>query len=112
MAEAQQLLTTGGVDRLVLLGADGAPVATVDGVAWNSVPAEQRAQTPLAAVAVPLPAEAVLSDISTGSELAQGAAGAASVSPVLILVQTGTPGTPGGVRGIVRVRDVIAALRA
>ena len=112
MADAQQLLTTGGVDRLVLLGADGAPVATVDGVAWNSVPAEQRAQTPLAAVAVPLPAEAVLSDITTGSELAQGAAGAASVSPVLILVQTGTPGAPGGVRGVVRVRDVIAALRA
>jgi Zn-dependent protease len=111
MADAQQLLTTGGVDRLVLLGPDGAPVATVDGVAWNSVPAEQRAQTPLAAVAVPLPAEAVLSDIATGSELAQGAAGAASVSPVLILVQTGTPGAPGGVRGIVRVRDVIAALR-
>ena len=112
MADAQQLLTTGGVDRLVLLGADGAPVATVDGVAWNSVPAEQRARTPLAAVAVPLPAEAVLSDITTGSELAQGAAGAASVSPVLILVQTGTPGAPGGVRGVVRVRDVIAALRA
>jgi len=112
MADAQQLLTTGGVDRLVLLGADGAPVATVDGVAWSSVAAEQRAQTPLAAVAVPLPAEAVLSDITTGSELAQGAAGAASVSPVLILVQTGTPGAPGGVRGVVRVRDVIAALRA
>lgn len=112
MADAQQQLTSGGVDRLVLLGPDGAPVATVDGVAWNSVPAEQRAQTPLAAVAVPLPAEAVLSDIATGSELAQGAAGAASVSAMLILVQTGTPGAPGGVRGIVRVRDVIAALRA
>jgi Zn-dependent protease len=112
MADAQQQLTSGGVDRLVLLGPDGAPVATVDGVAWNSVPAEQRAQTPLAAVAVPLPAEAVLSDITTGSELARGAAGAASVSAVLILVQTGTPGARGDVRGIVRVRDVIAALRA
>jgi Zn-dependent protease len=115
MADAQLRLTSGGVDRLVLLGPDGAPVATVDGVAWNSVPAEHRAQTPLAAVAVPLPPEAVLTDISTGSELARGAAPAAASSAVLILVRTGAPGAPGApvaVQGIVRVRDVIAALRA
>jgi len=107
MADAEQRLTSGGVDQFVLLGVDGSPVGSVDGTAWASVPTGMRARTSLAAVAVPLPPEAVLLDIHSGSALAQGAAAAAEHSPVLVLVDTAAPGE---VRGIVRVRDVISAL--
>ena len=107
MADAEQRLTSGGVDQFVLLGVDGSPVGSVDGTAWASVPTGMRARTSLAAVAVPLPPEAVLRDVHSGSALAQGAAAAAEQSAMLVLIDTAAPGE---VRGIVRVRDVISAL--
>jgi Zn-dependent protease len=91
---------------VVLVGPDGTPVAYVDREAAATVPAERRAATPVAAVAVPLPADVTVPALLTGRVAVQAVGRAARYSPVMVVVDA-----EGRVVGLLRAQDVIAAVR-
>lgn len=89
----------------VLVRPDGVPVALVDPAAVAAVPPAAWDTTPVAAVAHAIPPEAVVAADLTGID-AVAAARQAARSPALVLVRDAA------VVGVVRVVDVVAALRA
>ncbi|UNX56133.1 site-2 protease family protein [Georgenia sp. TF02-10] len=101
VADAEPALARGAA---VVVIDGGRPVAVVDVTAVVAVPAERRATTPVAAVAHPLAAEQVLPPL-TGAAAAQAVARAQEHGSVAVV------GDAAGVRGIVSVADVAAALR-
>ncbi|MBB2922098.1 site-2 protease family protein [Cellulomonas cellasea] len=105
LADADRARSTAGVDDVVLVSAEGHPEAYVDRAAAAGVPSEQRASTPVAAVAVVLPAGAVVDGTLRGAELVGAVGHATRLSPVMAVV------TDGRVTALVRATDVVAALR-
>jgi len=91
---------------VVLLGEHGEPVAYVDPIAAQAVPSAHRAGTPLAAVAVPLPAGCTVPGHLAGAEAVRAVAEVAARTPVMVVLDTG-----GQVLGLLRAVDVIGALR-
>lgn len=90
---------------VVLVGPDGTPVAYVDRAAAATVPADRRSATPVAAVAVPLPADVTVPVVLTGRAAVQAVGRAARYSPVMVVVDADR------VVGLLRAQDVIAAVR-
>ncbi|MET0434356.1 MAG: site-2 protease family protein [Cellulomonas sp.] len=105
LAQADAARGQSGADAVVLLAPDGRPAAYVDPQAANAVPAADRAHVPLTAVAVTLPAGAVVDAALRGPELVQAVAAVSRFSPVAAAV------TDGQVVALVRSADVAAALR-
>jgi Zn-dependent protease len=105
MAEADVLRGRTGAEVVVLLAPDGQPVAYEDAQAARSVPAVERAHVPLTAVAIALPAGAVVDATLTGGDLVHEIAERQSVSPVLVALDRGV------VVALIRTADVAAALR-
>ncbi|GIG37518.1 peptidase M50 [Cellulomonas pakistanensis] len=106
LAEADAARGRAGADAVVLLAPDGRPAAYVDPQAANAVAAADRARVPLTAVAVTLPAGAVVDADLRGPELVRAVAATAQFSPVVAAVRDGQ------VVALVRSADVAAALRS
>lgn len=94
-----------GVD-VVLVGPDGTPVAYVDREAAATVPADRRAATPVAAVAVPLPSGVTVPGWLSGPAAVHAVGRAARASPVMVVVDP-----DGRVVGLLRAQDVIRTVR-
>jgi hypothetical protein len=90
----------------VLLSPEGRPAAYVDRNAAAGVPAAVAGTTPLTAVAVPLPAGAVVDGSLQGAQLVQAVAQATRQTPVVVAM------VGGRVVGLVHATDVVAAIRA
>lgn len=97
----------GSPAAVVVVSDDGRPFGHVDPRAAAAVPAERRASTTLDAVAVPLPPDAVVAETLTGPTVLRALAGVARTSPVMVVVAA-----DGTVRGLLRYRDVVSALRS
>jgi len=106
LAQADAARGQAGADAVVLLAPDGRPAAYVDPPAANAVPAADRAHVPLTAVAVTLPAGAVVDAALTGADLVQAVAATSRFSPVAVALRDGR------VVALVRSADVAAALRS
>ncbi|WP_454048841.1 site-2 protease family protein [Cellulomonas sp. Marseille-Q8402] len=106
LAEADAARGRAGADAVVLLSPDGRPAAYVDPQAAAAVPVHDRAHVPLTAVAVGLPAGAVVDARLRGADLVRAIAAAAPTAPVVVAVADGR------VVALVRSADVAAALRS
>lgn len=106
LAEADAARGRSGADAVVLLAPDGRPAAYVDPQAANAVPAADRAHVPLTAVAVTLPAGAVVDADLRGPDLVRAVGVTSRFSPVMAAVRGGQ------VVALVRSADVAAALRS
>ena len=85
---------------------DGVVVGYVDQDAVAAVPVEHRGAADVGSVLVPVPAAAVVEAALTGRDALQAASHAARASTVLVAVDE-----QGGACGLIRVDDVVAALR-
>lgn len=85
---------------------DGVVVGYVDQAAAAAVPAEHRGDAEVGSVLVPVPAVALVQVTLTGRPALQAATHAARASTVLVAVDA-----HGTVHGLIRVDDVVAALR-
>jgi hypothetical protein len=92
---------------VLLVGADGVPVGYVDEQAFGSVPTAMRGSTPLEAVALPLPTEAVVDGSLCGRPAVAAVAAASRHSPVMAV--RGSGGAP---IGLLYAADVARALGA
>lgn len=110
VAAAIQEAVRAGADAIVVLDHDGRPRGYVDQAAAATVPVDRRATTALDAVTVAIPADALIDARLTGDELVRAVGVKSQVSPVLVAVVPGPDGPL--VHGLVRVQDVVAALRA
>ncbi|GAA3823481.1 peptidase M50 [Cellulomonas soli] len=106
VAQARAAAAAAGVHELVVVSPDGRPAAYVDLAALAAVPAEVAGTTPVTAVAVPLPYGAVVDGARTGRALLDDLARAGGMSPVVVAVLDGR------VQALVRVTDVVAAIRS
>lgn len=106
LAEALAAAPDPGAAGVIAADADGQPLGYVDPAAVEAVPAAARATTPLAAVLVPLPADAVVDAGLVGEAAAREIARAARLSPVMAV-----RGDDGRFVGLLRHADVVAALR-
>jgi Zn-dependent protease len=106
LAEADAARGRTGAEAVVLLSPDGRPAAYVDPQAAAGVPVDQRAHVPLAAVAVGLPAGAVVDAGLRGVDLVRAIAALGPSAAVVVAVAEGT------VVALVRSADVAAALRS
>ncbi len=95
-----------GSQMVVLLDDDGAPVGYVVPGALGEVPPEQRAATPLRAVAVRLPPGVSVDGDLTGPAALRAVAEGARESSMLVVLGRG-----GSVHGLLRYLDVVTALR-
>ncbi len=105
VAHASSVAAAAGADEVVVLAPDGRPAAYVDRAAAAGVPAHAAGTTPVTSVAVTLPVGSVVDGALTGRDLLDAVGRAAQHSPVVVAV------TDGRVVGLVRVADVVAALR-
>ncbi|MBD3779236.1 MAG: peptidase M50 [Micrococcales bacterium] len=106
LAEADAARGRTGASAVVLLAPDGRPAAYVDPQAANAVPPAERAGVPLTAVAVTLPAGAVVDAGLHGAALVQAVAAVSRFAPVMVAVHEGR------VVALLRSADVAAALRS
>lgn len=111
LADARAALAaadTAGAGTVEVIGVDGdgRPLGYVDPAAAAAVPATAHGVTPLGAVLVPLPAEAVVDAGLVGRDAAQEIARASRFSPVMVVRDA--DGRP---VGLLRHADVVAALR-
>lgn len=106
LAQADAARGQAGADAVVLLSPDGRPAAYIDPQAAAAVPVEQRAHVPVTAVAVGLPAGAVVDAALQGADLVRAVAALQHVAPVVVAVAAGQ------VVALVRSADVAAALRS
>lgn len=106
LAEADAARGRTGANAVVLLAPDGRPAAYVDPQAANAVPPAERAGVPLTAVAVTLPAGAVVDAGLHGPALVQAVAAVSRFAPVMVAVHEGR------VVALLRSADVAAALRS
>lgn len=95
----------GSRPEVVLLAPDGRPAAYLDRSAAASVPADRLARIPLTAVAVAIPAGAVVDASLTGREAVQAVAAVARVAPVMAAVEGDR------VVGLLSAQAVIDAVR-
>lgn len=95
-----------GAATAVLVDDDGAPVGYVEPSAAAAVPAEQRATTPLLAVAVRLPPGVSVAGGLVGPAAVRAVVEGARLSPVLVVL-----GPSGSVYGLLNYLDVVSALR-
>lgn len=93
--------------EVVLVAADGRPVAYLDRAATALVPPTARAATPLSAVAVGLPAGAQVRAWLVGAEAVQEVGRVARTVPVMAVVDERSR-----VVGLLRAQDVITALQS
>ncbi|HLS48983.1 MAG TPA: hypothetical protein VK024_03225, partial [Actinomycetaceae bacterium] len=87
-AEASLDAAPSGRDHVVLLNSAGEPVMIVDPDARAAVPPQARATTPLGAVAVAIPTEAVITELH-GADGVAAAAHAARFTPTIVLREHG-----------------------
>jgi Zn-dependent protease len=106
VAQAGAYAASLGAQEVVLLSPEGRPAAYVDRNAAAGVPAAVAGTTPLTAVAVPLPAGAVVDGSLQGAQLVQAVAQATRQTPVVVAM------VGGRVVGLVHATDVVAAIRA
>ncbi len=106
LAEADAARGLARADAVVLLSPDGRVAAYVDPAAAAAVPAYDRTHVPVTAVAVTLPAGAVVDGTLRGTALVQAVARTAQFAPVMVAVAEGR------VVALIRSADVAAALRA
>ncbi|AEE45918.1 peptidase M50 [Cellulomonas fimi ATCC 484] len=106
VAQARAVAAAAGAQDVVVLAPDGRPAAYVDVAAASSVPADLAGTTPVTTVAVTLPGGAVVDGTLVGPALLDALGRASRHSPVVVAVAHGR------VVGLVRVPDVVAALRA
>lgn len=106
LAQADAARGQTGADAVVLLSPDGRPAAYVDPQAANAVAAADRVHVPLTAVAVTLPAGAVVDAALRGADLVRAVAATSRFSPVMVAVHEGQ------VVALLRSADVAAALRS
>jgi len=106
LAQADETAPPGSA--VVLLAADGRPVALVDPAAAASVPGPLRATTPVSAVAVPLAPVSIVTE-ARGLPAVRAMATAQHAGPAAVLVDA--QGWPPRVLGVVPVAGVAEALR-
>ncbi|MEV7971665.1 site-2 protease family protein [Cellulomonas sp. NPDC089187] len=106
LAEADAARSISGADAVVLLSPDGRPAAYVDPAAADAVPGADRVRVPVTAVAVGLPAGAVVDADLTGSALLSALAAVSRFAPVIVGVRDGR------VVALLRAADVAARLRS
>lgn len=106
LAQADAARGQTGADAVVLLSPDSRPAAYVDPQAANAVATTDRAHVPLTAVAVTLPAGAVVDAALRGADLVRAVAATSRFSPVMVAVHEGQ------VVALLRSADVAAALRS
>lgn len=106
VAAARASAAAAGAHDIVLLSPDGRPAAYVDLAALAAVPAEVAGTTPVTAVAVPLPGGAVVDGSRSGRALLDELARAGGLSPVVVAL------VDGRVHALVRVQDVVTAIRS
>jgi len=106
LAEADAARSVTGADAVVLLSPDGRPAAYVDPAAAQTVPGAERTRVPVTAVAVGLPAGAVVDASLTGEELLSALAAVSRFAPVMVAVRGPQ------VVALVRGADVAARLRS
>lgn len=94
-----------GAGHVVLVEADGRPVAYADPAAVAAVPAEQAPRTPVGAVAVGLPATAWVDVHLQGQDMLDAVAAVTRDAPVLAVTDGGR------VVGLLDVAHVVAALK-
>lgn len=106
VARAAAAAAAAGAQDVVVVAPDGRPAAYVDRAAALAVPADVAGLTPVTSVAVTLPVGAVVDGALVGHDLLDAVSRATRHSPVVVAV------TDGRVVGLVRVADVVAALRS
>lgn len=104
LAQAEAAAIAAGTSQVVLLAPDGRPAAYVDPDAAAAVPAHARPATGVQAVAVPLPAGAVVDGRLVGPELVRAIGQVSRFAAAMAVV------VDGKVTGLVFARDVVAAL--
>lgn len=106
LADADRARSQAQVDEVVLMSPDGRPAAYVDRAAAAAVPPEQRAHTPVTAVAAVIPVGAVIDARLQGADLVQAVGAVTRTSGVVAAVLDGQ------VTALVVAADVIHALRS
>ncbi|MGN8246256.1 site-2 protease family protein [Cellulomonas soli] len=106
VAEARAAAAAAGAHEIVVVSPDGRPAAYVDLTALAAVPPQDAGTTPVLAVTVPLPVGAVVDGERTGRALLDDLARAGGFSPVVVAL------VGGRVHALVRVTDVVSAIRS
>lgn len=106
LAEADAARSVTGAEAVVLLSPDGRPAAYVDPAAAQTVPAAERTRVPVTAVAVGLPAGAVVDAELRGGALLSALSAVSRFAPVMVAVRGHQ------VVALVRGADVAARLRS
>ncbi len=96
----------GGWAAVIVVDAQGRLLGYLDATATGQVPPAARASTPLGAVLVPLPPDAVVDAHLVGEDAAHAIARASRLSPVMAV-----RGADGRLAGLLRHADVVTALR-
>lgn len=91
---------------VIVVDAEGRLLGYLDAAAAAAVPVATRAATPLGAVLVPLPSDAVVDAGLVGAEAAHAIARVSRLSPVMAV-----RGADGRLAGLLRHADVVTALR-
>ncbi|MFC4617052.1 site-2 protease family protein [Cellulomonas algicola] len=105
VARAAAAAAAAGASEVVVVSPDGRPAAYVDREAARAVPADVAGTTPVTSVAVALPVGSVVDGNLVGQDLLDALGRAARHTAVVVAVADGR------VVGLVRVPDVVAALR-
>lgn len=106
LADALAAVPDGAGPDVIVVDPDGCLLGYLDRPAAAAVPVASRAVTPLAAVLVPLPPDAVVDAGLVGEEAAHAIARASRLSPVMAV-----RGADGRLAGLLRHADVVTALR-
>lgn len=106
LADALAAVPDGAAPDVIVVDPGGRLLGYLDRPAAAAVPVASRAVTPLAAVLVPLPPDAVVDAGLVGEEAAHAIARASRLSPVMAV-----RGADGRLAGLLRHADVVTALR-
>ncbi|WP_448629543.1 site-2 protease family protein [Cellulomonas soli] len=106
VAQARAAAAAAGAHEIVVVSPDGRPAAYVDLDALGAVPDAAAGTTPVVAVTVPLPVGASVDGARTGRALLDDVARAGALSPVVVAL------VEGRVQALIRVTDVVAAIRS
>lgn len=106
LADALAAVPDGAGPDVIVVDAEGRLLGYLDTAASAAVPVASRAATPLGAVLVPLPPDAVVDAGLVGEEAAHAIARASRLSPVMAV-----RGADGRLAGLLRHADVVTALR-